>query len=65
MKYNVQIYEVHTISVDVEADSEDDAKSKAMDKLESSDTLDIEYSHTLEQDEWVVSDITKQSLVEV
>ena len=61
MKYSVEIPEVHYISVEVEADSEEEAKDKALEVMENSDELQSDYSHMLEQDEWVVTDITEQT----
>lgn len=56
--YSVSIPEVHYIYVDVEANSEEDAKKAAVEMMaEGVDDLDPEYSHTLDVSEWRVEEI--------
>lgn len=55
MKYRVQIREIHYVSIDVEADNEEEAKVKASDYLWDNNDLEVEYSHTTEPEEWPVT----------
>ena len=57
-KYTVNIKEVHNLEVVVEANSENEARAKAEEDLascaENVDFDKIEYSHTLEKEDWTV-----------
>jgi len=59
-KFQVKILEVHSVIVDVEADNECDARSKASDLLAAGcypngkEIPDSTYDHTLESDTWQV-----------
>ena len=60
-KYQVEIKEVHTRIINVEAESEQDAQVKAEEVLDcgvNQDGTDLdesaEYDYTLERDEWNV-----------
>jgi len=56
--YSVGIPEVHYVYVEVEADSEGEAKEVAVRMIEEGlDDLDPEYSHTLDVSEWHVEEI--------
>ena len=57
MRYAVEIREIHVVTVEVDADSEDEAREKASVVLEESDSLDMEYSHTLDWEDWPVRKI--------
>lgn len=57
MRLEVSIKEVHTVTVHLEADSLEEALSLANDIIEEGyDALDLEYSHTLDKDQWTVMD---------
>ena len=52
-KYDVQIREVHYVTVRVTAGSPALAKEAAHTMMEAGlDELDVEYSHTMEEHEW-------------
>ena len=53
-KYQVAIREVYKVIVDVEASSEEEAKVKAEELLQSGDLPEGEYDYTLPDDEWQV-----------
>lgn len=55
-KYQVDVYEVWTRCMTVEAESEDEAKEKANKEIESGgDSMDcFDYSHTLDMNDWNV-----------
>lgn len=48
MRYRVYVPEVHYQVVEVEAESETDAFEKAQDAIAESDSLELEYSHTID-----------------
>ncbi len=58
-KYRVSIPEVHHVTLELEADSEDEAKQQANRAIEEGllDAYDIEYSHTMDLDEWSVTEM--------
>ena len=60
-KYSVKIKEVHTITVELEAESSQDARSKVNDMLANQDDkipFDLlEYSHTMPPEDWTVDKI--------
>ncbi len=53
-KYQVAIREVYKVIVDVEASSEEEAKVKAEELLQSGDLPEGTYDYTLPDDEWQV-----------
>ena len=53
-KYQVAIREVYKVIVDVEASSEEEAKVKAKELLQSGDLPEGTYDYTLPDDEWQV-----------
>ena len=57
-KFNVNIKEVHTMTVEVEAESSQDARSKVNDMLANEDEKipfdHLEYSHTMPPEDWTV-----------
>lgn len=62
MVYNVTIKEVWARTVQVEADSKEDALIKAAEFIEAaSDVIDMEYSHTLAPDRFTVFNVDKDT----
>jgi hypothetical protein len=56
--YSIGIPEVHYVHVEVDADSEAEAKEVAVKMIaEGLDDLNPEYSHTLDVSEWQVEEI--------
>ncbi|HUT58513.1 MAG TPA: hypothetical protein VNA25_11770 [Phycisphaerae bacterium] len=56
-KFHVQIREVHVNHVEVEAETEEEAKDIAEKMLARGvDDLSLEYSHTLSKDHWTVEE---------
>ena len=53
-KYQVAIREVYKVIVDVEASSEEEAKVKAKELLQSGGVSEETYDYTLPDDEWQV-----------
>jgi hypothetical protein len=54
-EYEVTVYEVHSRTIKVKANSIDEAKELVNDEIEAGETnVDLEYSHTLDIDEWAV-----------
>lgn len=64
-KFQVDVYEVWTRSITVEAESEDEAKQVANLLIEScSDSEDsFDYSHTMDIDDWNVEKVSEDQLV--
>lgn len=56
-KFIVDVREIHIASVQVEAKDEADAKTKAHQQLIDGEEWPIEYSHTLDDDTWMVEEI--------
>lgn len=55
MKYLVRVYEVHSIDIQVDAESLERAKEIANDMIEIGDNInDSEYSYTMEPEDWEV-----------
>jgi hypothetical protein len=54
MKYVVEIREVHFATVIVEAENEDDARKQAVEHLWNNNDIEMEYSHTLDREDWPV-----------
>ncbi|MCI0527023.1 MAG: hypothetical protein L0Y56_06185 [Nitrospira sp.] len=48
MRYRVYVPEVHYLVVEVEADDEGEAFEKAQDTIAKSASLELEYSHTID-----------------
>jgi len=57
-KYLVGIREVHVNTVEVLAESEEEAKMKCRDG--EFDEIELEYSHTLDPDLWTVEESTDE-----
>jgi hypothetical protein len=55
MKYRVGIQEVHVRTVEVEAESAREARGMAG-NAPPGDEVDVEYSHTLDEDTWDVEE---------
>mgnify|MGYP006272624645 FL=1 len=57
MKYIVRVQEVHTIEVPVDASSVENAIEKAKDAIANGDVdyTNLEYSHTIDSDDWTIS----------
>ena len=53
-KYQVAIREVYKVIVDIEASSEEEAKVKAEELLQSGDLAEGTYDYTLPGNEWQV-----------
>lgn len=60
-KYLVGIREVHVNTVEVLAESEDDAKQKAKVAAAEDNSLGIEYSYTMDKDCWRVEESTDET----
>ncbi len=62
MKFVVNIREVHILGVEVEANSEDEARQKAQDNYyglqTNMDFQRLKYSHTLPKEQWYVCNIS-------
>lgn len=58
-KYRIRIPEVHYTTLELEADSEEAAREEANKAIEAGlfDQYNMEYSHTLDVDEWPVTEI--------
>ena len=54
MKYQVAVHEVYKVIIDVEASSEEEAKQKAEELLQSVNLPEPQYDYTLPDDEWQV-----------
>lgn len=62
MRYKVYVPELHYQVVQVEASSEQEAFEKAQDALEEGDSLELEYSHTIEDmDQWKVEEVEQST----
>ena len=59
--YHVGIREVHINTVEVEADTPEEAKKKARES--QADSILLEYSHTLDPDTWSVSKVLNPVVV--
>lgn len=59
-KFEVRVFEVHSYTVEVEADDQYDAKAKVNDML-CKDTLPekpvVEFSHTMDTEHWDVGEV--------
>lgn len=64
-KYIVGVREVHVQYVSVEADSIEEAIAKAEDGCEGDETLQLEYSHTMDSDSWSVEEVKKDGTTEL
>lgn len=53
-RFAVDIKEVHYATVIVEAETVEEARRLAQERLEEGEELQVEYSHTLDPDEWPV-----------
>jgi hypothetical protein len=53
-KYIVGVKEVHIVSIEVEANSKEEALEKAEGMIEEVQNSQPEYSHTADPDEWTV-----------
>lgn len=51
----VEVKEVHTYAIVVEADNAVEAKTRALDKFD--EDYDAEYSYTMEPEEWTVEEV--------
>lgn len=59
MRYRVYVPEVHYQVVEVEAESETNAFEKAQDAIAESDSLELEYSHTIDDmDAWKIEEMS-------
>jgi hypothetical protein len=56
MKYIVTVYEVHSQIVEVEANSEEEARELASQMIEEED-YGIEYSYTMDAEDWTVEKV--------
>ncbi len=56
MWYKVEVQEVYIQTVEIEADSPEEAISKVADNDEGVETNDPQYSYTLEPDTWKVEE---------
>ena len=57
-KFNVIVKEVHTRTITVKADSKEEAIEKANNIIEEGeDDINLEYSHTLDTDEWDIEEV--------
>lgn len=57
MKYEVKVLEVHSVTVEVEANSPEEAQAKAEDRISNEillENFERVYEYTLEYDEWPV-----------
>lgn len=59
MRYKVYVPELHYQVVSVEAANESDAIEKALDAIAEQDSLELEYSHTINDlDQWKVEELS-------
>jgi hypothetical protein len=57
-KFMVTVKEVYTREIEVEAESKEEAIEKANDVIEEGeDEINLEYSHTLDTDEWTAEEM--------
>lgn len=54
MKFLVKIKEVHSATLEIEADSEEEAFEKASEKI-AEDYVETQYDYTLDQEEWTIT----------
>lgn len=54
-RFAIKIKEVHYATIVVEAKSAAEALCLAQEELEKGEELSVEYSHTLDPDEWIVT----------
>jgi hypothetical protein len=57
-KYIVQVKEVHAVELEIEAESSAEARTKANEMLHEEEYMgqELEYSHTMEPEEWTVEE---------
>ncbi len=57
MRYSVRVFEVFSYDIEVDADSEDDAKDKVEEMIADDFCGQPEYDYTLGKDEWSATEL--------
>lgn len=60
MKYQVDVKEVHVVTIFVEADFPEEAIEKVESNMELVSLENPEYSHTLDSDQWSVCELSDE-----